>query len=364
MAITRNNQFEPDYAVHPGEILNETLDARGIRKTDFAERCGISLKTISQIINGKAPVTPETALQFERVLGISADIWNNLDSRYKLVMARRNKLKELESLEEWVNTFPIAELRKRGVISDKRERTLLADELLKFFGVANPEAWDEFYGNLAAVFRKSQSFESSAESVAAWLRFAECAAEEIDTDVYNDRKFRAALAKIRGFTTEAPGYFEPKIKEICRESGVIFVVVPSFPKTRLSGATRWLGNNKALIALTLRYKSDDQFWFSFFHEAGHILLHGKRRVFIDDRHSDNDTLEREANEFARDFLMPPGEYRKFIAGGRFYKEDIIDFAKRISIVPGIVVGLLQHEKVIDYKWHNDLKKNMNLLRNR
>lgn len=361
MAINKKNQFEPDYAVHPGEILKETLEVRGIQKTDFAERCGISLKTISQIINSKAPVTPETALQFEKVLGISADIWNNLDSRYRLFVARRDKLKELENLKEWVNKFPIAKLRKEGMLSNNRDQTYIADELLKFFSVGNLDAWNEFYGKVAVAFRKSKSFESSPESVAVWLRFAECVAEEIDANVYNIRKFRTALSKIRSFTTKNHAYFEPRMKALCQESGVIFVTLPSFPKTLLSGATRWLTNRKALIALTLRYKSDDQFWFSFFHEAGHILLHEKKRVFIEAIRSDDDTLEREANEFARDFLVPPDNYQMFVERGRFYKQNIIDFAKSISIAPGIVVGLLQREKLIDYKWHNDLKKRFELV---
>ena len=363
MATTRTNEFEPDYSIHPGEILNETLEARGIRKTDFAGRCGISLKTVSQIINSKAPVTPETALQFERVLDVSADIWNNLDSQHKLHIARRNKLKKLESLKEWVNNFPISDLRRIKFLSDCRDRTLLADELLRFFGVANIDAWNKFYGKLAVAFRKSKSFESSTESVAAWLRFAELTAEEIVTNEYNTRKFRNALYKIRSFTTKDPAYFQPRMTEICQKAGVIFLVLPSFPRTLLSGAAKWLTSRKVLIALTLRYKSDDQFWFSFFHEAGHILLHEKKRIFLDSIKSNDDTLEYEANEFARDLLAPADEYQEFKKRGRFYKQDILDFAKRISIAPGIIVGLLQHEKLIDYKWHNDLKKKYELVEN-
>ncbi len=363
MATTRTNEFEPDYSIHPGEILNETLEARGIRKTDFAGRCGISLKTVSQIINSKAPVTPETALQFERVLDVSADIWNNLDSQHKLHIARRNKLKKLESLKEWVNNFPISDLRRIKFLSDCRDRTLLADELLRFFGVANIDAWNKFYGKLAVAFRKSKSFESSTESVAAWLRFAELTAEEIVTNEYNTRKFRNALYKIRSFTTKDPTYFQPRMTEICQKAGVIFLVLPSFPRTRLSGATKWLTSRKVLIALTLRYKSDDQFWFSFFHEAGHILLHEKKRIFLDSIKPNDDTLEHEANEFARDLLAPADEYQEFAKRGRFYKQDILDFAKRISIAPGIIVGLLQHEKLINYKWHNDLKKKYELVEN-
>jgi len=356
MAIIKKNQFEPDYAVHPGEILNEILEARGIREKDFAKRCGISFKTISQIINSKAPVTPETSIQFERVLGVSADIWNKLDSQYKLIVARRKKLKELENIKEWVNNFPKEELRKKGILSNSRDKTLLADELLKFFGVANLDAWNTFYGKPAVAFRKSKSFESSTESVAAWLRYAELIAEEIDTSDYNKHKFLNTLKKIRNFTTKEPAYFESKMKEMCQECGVIFLVLSSFPKLYLSGATKWLTNRKALIALTLRYKSDDQFWFSFFHEAGHILLHEKTRIFLDTLHTDGDMLEDEANEFARDFLVPVDKYQNFIKREIFYKQDIIDFAKSINIAPGIIVGLLQHEELIKYNWHNDLKR--------
>jgi HTH-type transcriptional regulator/antitoxin HigA len=356
MAVLKKSQFEPDYAVHPGEILNETLEAREIRKKDFAKRCGISFKTISQIINCKAPVTPETSIQFERVLGVSADIWNNLDSQYRLFFARKNKLKELENLREWVNKFPKAELRKRGILSDGRDEIITADELLKFFGVANLDAWNTFYGNPAVAFRKSKSFESSTESVAAWLRYAELIAEETDTSDYNRNKFLNTLKKIKTFTIKDPPYFELKMKEMCRECGVIFLVLSSFPKLHMSGAARWLTNRKALIALTLRYNSNDQFWFSFFHEAGHILLHEKTRIFLDTLYTTDDILENEANEFARDFLVPVNKYQFFIKRGRFYKKDIIDFASSVNIAPGIIVGLLQHEKRIKYNWHNDLKR--------
>jgi HTH-type transcriptional regulator/antitoxin HigA len=124
----------------------------------------------------------------------------------------------------------------------------------------------------------------------------------------------------------------------------------------MSGAARWLTNRKALIALTLRYNSNDQFWFSFFHEAGHILLHEKTRIFLDTLYTTDDILENEANEFARDFLVPVNKYQFFIKRGRFYKKDIIDFASSVNIAPGIIVGLLQHEKRIKYNWHNDLKR--------
>ncbi len=358
------NEFQPDYSIHPGEILRETIEARNMSKGEFADRCGISLKTISQIINLKAPITLDTAIQFERVLGVSAEIWYNLDSQYKLYLANKERKIKLEQLSEWVNKFPLNILKKKEIISNTRDRSIIADELLKFFGVATIDAWDKFYGKLEIAFRKSISYKSSFYSVATWLRLVELIAEDIKTNQFNMKKFNHTLNKIRDLTTYPPSKFEPVIKNECQKIGIAIVFFQELPKTRLYGATRWLSKKKALLALTLRYKTDDQFWFSFFHEAGHIVLHERKRVFIDSlQKKDNDTLENETDEFARNVLIPKDQYNQFRLHNKFHKQDIINFANKISIAPGIVVGRLQHDGLIKHDWHNDLKRKFKLIPN-
>jgi len=133
------------------------------------------------------------------------------------------------------------------------------------------------------------------------------------------------------------------------------VFVPGLPKTGLSGATRWLNPEKALIQLSLRYKTNDHLWFTFFHEAGHILLHGKKELFLEGANGMDEEREAEANAFSRDLLIPPRAWRSFIERADFSFQMVQDFAEDIAIAPGIVVGRLQHEGFFPHNRGNRLK---------
>ncbi len=355
-------QFSPDYAVHPGEILEETLEARAIKKTAFAKSCGLSEKTISQIINGKAPVTPETAIQFERVLDVPASVWNNLESFYRLHRARVSERKELKDKIAWAKIFPVKELVNRGYLERPCNQVDRVEKLLNFFAVGSVEAWQDRFAELSVAFRHSPSFESAPASVAIWLRTGELCAQDIETEPFEKSKFIAALKNIRTLTDCDPEIFQPRMEKLCRKSGVAVVFVSEFPGTHLSGATRWLNKGKALIMLSLRHKTDDHMWFTFFHEAAHVLLHGKKKLFLDDVKTMKGGMEDEANRFAANTLIPEEEYKTFVSRrSRFYKRDISAFARRLNIAPGIVVGRLQHEGKILYNWHNDLKRKFELV---
>lgn len=354
------DEFAPDYAVPPGRILRKSLHARGMKRKEFAERCGLSQKTLSQIVHGKAPVTPETAIQFERVLGVSAAIWNNLQALYNLHQAQEADREKLQQQKEWAKRFPVKELAKRGLIDGSSDTV---EQLLSFFAVGSPEVWNERFEKMVVAYRHSPSFQSAPQSVAAWLRIGELLAEEISTEPYSKETFFQSLREARTLTRLKPEDFEPRLKELCRISGVALVFVSELPGTRLSGACRWLTSEKALIMLSLRYKSDDHFWFSFFHEAGHVLLHGKKRAFVDGKEMVNNEEEREADRFAANLLIPKSEFKKFVSRckGIYSKAAIGKFARSIGIAPGIVVGRMQHEGLIEYSWCNDLKGRFELI---
>ena len=356
MIQNERNTFSPDYAVPPGEILEEFLEASGMKKTELAERTQLSPKTVSQIVNGRAAISPETAIYLERVLGVPATVWNNLDAHYRLHMAKRAERKKLQENKKWMDAFPIAELVKRGFLSEQESAADMLGELLDFFGVSNIKAWKARYARLAVDYRKSPAFTSCYESVAAWLRIGELKAESINTPPYEKAVFKSSLTRIRKLTREPAKVFEPAMKELCRLAGVALVFIPELPKTHLSGATLWLRPNKALIIMSLRHKSDDHFWFTFFHEAAHILLHGKKDVFIDEENMGSNKAEQQADHFATDFLIPPNRYNKFAEKGRIFQKDIINFSREVDLAPGIVVGRLQHDGLILYNWHNKLKR--------
>jgi addiction module HigA family antidote len=364
MSQTNTNQFIPDYAVAPGSILEEALESAGLSKSEFAERAGLSAKTVSLIISGQAPITPDTAIVFERILGISAQAWNNIESEYRLFLARQKADESLEQAVEWSKGFPLAELVKRGFIAANLTAAQKAGALLNFFRVKDPDAWMARYGNMSVAFYKSASFKSDYNSVVTWLRLAELQAESIQTGPFDAAKFHNVLSEIRSLTADDPKVFEPRMRNLCCQSGVALVFVSELPMTHLSGATRWLSSDKAMIALSLRHKFNDHFWFTFFHEAGHILKHGKKDVYIDEQAPGMTKQEQEASQFASSFLIPDSQYKDFIESNPQPTKYVVEhFARQVGIAPGIVVGRLQHDKHVSFSFLNNLKIKFELVEN-
>lgn len=354
--------YKPDYAVHPGEYLEEVLESREIKKKELSERLGVSVKHLSQIIHKQEMLTSALSVQLERTLGISANIWNNLNADYSLFNARAKEAEALKQKEEWITNFPVKELKQFGFLPSGKDADTesILENLLQFFSVSTPEQWQQYYALRCVHYRKSPAFSDNLPHIASWLRGGEILASEMNADIFDKSAFKANLAKIRALTLKKPYEFEPEMKRLCAKSGVLLVFVPEFKNTHISGATRWLTQDKSLIIMSLRYKTNDHFWFTFFHEAAHILLHGKKEVFIDDVKGFQSKEENEANRFSRDLLIPEIEYQNFTSKRHFYPNDINSFARKIQIHPGIVVGRLQHDKFINYKWHNDLKEKFEL----
>ena len=350
---TAYNQYNPDYAVHPGEYLEEVLESRRIGKKEFADRCGLSPKTVSQIVNGKASFSPDVALQFEMVLGVAAEIWLGILYSWQLFQSRKQDEKRLHDAREWAYQFPLTDMRKLGLITRTKNWAVTVRQLLAFFNVSSPEAWEDFYREKAIAYRKSPTLTASRYSVATWLRIAENVAAGHEAQPYSKDRLRTAIDRIRTFTSDTPEVFEPKLRAECLAAGIVLVFVPEMQRTRISGATEWLSSDKALIAMSLRHKTNDHFWFTLFHEIGHIFLHEKKSVFIDVDSDDKTDREIEANAFAREVLVPTAEYKKFISRGRFFTADIIDFSGRVGIAPGIVVGMLQHDGLPKAKSNKD-----------
>lgn len=346
--------YEPDYAVPPGATLQETIDSLGITQRDLALRTGMAPKTINEIIKGKAPITPDTSVLLERVTGVPARMWNNLESNYREQLARLADRERLEGNPAWLNKVPTKELIKRGAIPAQADKVSLLHAVLRFFGVGNAEQWRQLWMQPAGAFRKSAKFAAQPEAVATWLRLGELAAQKIATQPYDKAKFLAALHKIRTLTVEPPEKFHKRMVELAAAAGVALVFIPEMSKCPVSGVARWLSPAKALIQLSLRYKTDDHFWFSFFHEAGHILHDRKKDVYI---HDDNDAdgPEEQANRFAGTFLIP-SEYASALPA-LTTRAAIVGFAKRIGVAPGIVLGRLQNEGVVAWgSYLNNLKR--------
>jgi len=348
-------EYQPDYISPPGETLLETLKAIGMSQAELAKRLGRPKKMVNEIIKGKAPISAETAIQLERVTGIPAAFWSNRERAYREYLVRQNEKQRLQQHLSWLDNFPLKEMIKLGWLKKSRNKLDLLTETLNFFGVASPESWTIIYKkNENAFFKKSPSYESNNGAVAAWLRRGEIEAQATRCAPYSKIYFKKNLLKIRSLTRKSAPEFLPELRELCAECGVVTTFIPELPKTRLFGATWWLSPDKAVIQLSLRYKSDDHLWFSFFHEAAHIILHGKRLIFLESESPQN-VKEEEANNFASNWLIPKEQYENFVKHQTFNRSSINCFADEMEIAPGIVVGRLQHDNHLRYNQFNELK---------
>jgi HTH-type transcriptional regulator / antitoxin HigA len=356
-----SQSWQPEWAVPPGEILAEELEARGISQSELARRMDRPVKTINEIVNAKAAVTPETAWQLELALGISASLWTGLETNYRQQLAREKALSQLEQHVDWAASFPLTELRKHKVIEPDADGGALVATVLRFFGVSSVNAWTQRWDTPKTAFRRSGVFEASPHATAAWLRWGEIAAADVPTEPFSHERLVEVLVEARAMTREEP--FSEVIHELRNDlasCGVVLVLTPELEGTRASGAARWLSAEQALIQLSLRYKSDDQFWFSLFHEAGHLIV-DRSVEFVDAEtgaDADLDEAERRADEWARDALVPPLSYEEFVDKGRFDAAAVREFANAQGISPGIVVGRLQRDKHVPYGRLNALKRKL------
>ena len=335
--------YQPNYAVSPGSVLEEHLATRGYSHAEFARRCGRSAKLISEIVAGKAPVEPATALQFEKVLGMSARIWLGIEADYRLHKTRTAEAEDQEG-KAWAKQFSIGELVKRSVIDGPIRDGDPAGRLLAFFGVATVAAWHAKYGAGNIAYRHSPTLQSDSCALATWLRLAEVrTVDQVSVD-YRESAFKSSLAQVRALTREDVPDSVYEATRLCNDSGVALALVKPLPKMRLSGAAWWLSPRRPIIALSARHKTNDHLWFSFFHEAAHILLHGKKTVFVDGTNGGDDEIEAEANDWAANFLVPRNHWQRFVRSESYSAARISQLAEEQGIAPGIVVGSLQHEK--------------------
>ena len=335
-------------AIPPGATIREQLESRKISQKEFAQRMDMSEKHISHLINGKVELTHETALRLESVLGIPARFWNNMESLYREQEARAREELALEHDETMASKMPYSECAKLGWIQPTRKIAEKVHNLRRFFEVANLKVLEDMQVPGIAYRAVGESI-SSAYAQAMWAQKAKLDAREVQTDAININQLKASISQVRALTTSEPEDFCVELKSLFAKCGIALVFLPHLNGSFLHGAT-FIDGNHIVLGLTVRGKYADTFWFSLFHELGHII-HGHISSFADI----NENNELEANYFAQNTLIPTEKYREFLERNDFSKGEIQYFANIIGIAPGIILGRLQKENYIPYSWHNELK---------
>ena len=328
-------EFTPDYAVAPGQTLSEVIESLNINQKQLAIRTGLTEQTIVRILKGEQPISIETANRLELVTGVPARMWNNLEMQYREQLSKIKQQNELTHDVDGLKKIPVRELIKRGAIPDIVDKVALLRETLKFYGVSSVAAWREVWTNPQVAARRSDCFETALEPASAWIRLGELQAQQISCEPYNKQEFEKALRTIRTLTNWEPAELVNEMRRLCAKAGVALALVREISKVPWNGATKWLAPDKAMILLNLRGKGEDIYWFSFFHEANHVLVGKKQRLYVAETDS-ADEEELKADRFAAETLIP-AEFNQRIAAIKSTTE-LQTLAKELGICPGIVAG--------------------------
>jgi plasmid maintenance system antidote protein VapI len=345
--------FRPNWASAPGETIQAIVSARGFSTTYLQTTLSIHEYELKSLLSGDLQISSDLAKKLALVLGSTPRFWIERDRQYHACL----KTLELAAPEllHWARSFPLSEMVKAGWLS-KPSSGEAAGELLEYFAVSNLAEWKETYqARLRRTkFRTSESFENTVGSTTAWIRHGEIVAEQMECGPFNREDFKESLSELKALTLEKnPRQFIPALQRECAKHGVAVVVARCLSGCAASGATHLLDNGTALLLLSGRFLSDDQFWFSFFHEAGHIILH-TNEACVEEKDAENTTVEDEANAFAQGIILDPLGSDELMALEP-NKFSIARFARRCRVSAGLVVGQLQHKNKISHGAYSAMK---------
>lgn len=352
--------FAPMWAVPPGRTISDLMHTKGVTSSRLADWVDMSERQLVGLLSGKNPLTAGVAARLQEAFGTPATFWLRREEQYRKQLAELNAGVDAdkEEYKSWLKSLPLKEMQSLGWVDTAKDKQEKLRNCLDFFGVPNLDAWYRTYVDIkaAAAFRTTDAYLEHAPATAAWLRQGELQAESIECKEWNPKRFAAQLVKIRDLTQIAePSEFLPKLRAFCAEAGVAVVTLKAPKGCRASGATFFANPNKAVLLLSFRYLTDDQFWFSFFHEAGHLVLHWDADLLIlETSDGPKSPREEEANQFAMDVLIPR-ELQKRLPTASKTLIGITRLARDAGVSYGIILGQMQFRGLVRPDRFNRLK---------
>lgn len=351
------SEFAPEWFSPPGSTLSMMMARRGISARELTKILQEDTAFILRLFAGTERIERRVAKLLAENVGATPEFWTSRQAKYDVALNRSACSIAPDAATAWLRSLPLKDMREAGWIMPATHQHPLA-AALAYFGVTDPDEWRQRYADHATKYsyRTSQTFESKLGALAAWLRQGELQAAGIKCAKWDPETFRSALVEVRRLTRlKSPLLFMAKLRDHCASSGVAVVFIKAPSGCRASGATRFVGRDKAMLILSFRHLSDDHFWFSFFHEAGHLLLHGHDLTFVDGDAAEATEKEKEANQFAAGALIPFPE-RERLDRLRGDVNSVVRFAVSTGVSPGIVVGQMQHSGLLGPNQLNGLKR--------
>lgn len=354
-------EYENISAFHPGYYISDLIKDLEMTQEEFAIRLNITPKNLSELVNGKASISDNIAKNLSLMLGTSVDVWLELQNKYNQKIIEMKALQAQRDEEIELAHVDYSYFCRLGVVEYTKDKKQQITSLFKFFSISSFSVFKKT--DFLVQYRKTQCVDEKVIlNSNAWVQTVISIGKSRETQPFSEKKTREYLPQIKELTLNNPSDFIPKLSRILSECGVSFVLIPSLKNSGVYGATKWISKEKVILGMTNRGKYADIFWFSLFHELGHVFQKKITKTLVDFGAGDlSEDYEKEADQFAKDFLVPPKEYESFISRSIFTEQDIRDFANSINIHPGIVVGRLQKEERLPYSHQNKLRQKIDTM---
>ncbi len=336
-------EYKDSIAFHPGYYVKEIVEDSGLTQEDFAKRLGTTPKNLSLLVRGEQNISIDIAMKLSRMIGTSVNYWLNLQNAYDSLVAEFKSEEELIKERKVFDSLDYKYFRDYfGLPNLPRKIDEQIVQVRKFLKVATLSVFTK--RNMAVNFKCSGNNLTEANIIKAnaMVQIAINKALAIDAPKYDKAKFEKAITYALSLTKRHKEFY-PLIRDAFRDAGVILIILPNLSGSKINGATKKVGNNVLLMVNDRRLYSDT-FWFTLFHEIGHII-NGHYGISFEEELGEQEDV---ANKYAENALIPPSLYEEFVSKGKFDATSIIDFADQINRDPGIILGRLQNDGKVEY----------------
>lgn len=357
MTIVEAQRQEKDWFSRPGDSVLSAMRRRGVSAEALSGRLTGGMTQLRDLMSGFGAIDDETADALSGMLGGSTTFWKTRQAKYQKALAQAVDQLSDEDADAWLDRIPAP--GGKGRITAKT-RSVELERRLAYFGVSTLKSWDARYGphQREARFRRSLAFTPHDGATSMWLREGELDANLRHTAAWSSDALRGRLEEIRALSKiSKPSRFMPPLVKLLAEAGVALVVVKAPKGCRASGASRMIAPDKAMILMSFRHRADDHFWFTLFHEIGHLLLHeASSFVDADEGMEGDDPCEKEANEFAATMIVPQNREAELLSLSPD-DDSIRRFAVSLGVAPGLILGQLQHRGIVAHGVLRRLRRN-------
>jgi len=336
-------EYKDTIAFHPGYYIKEIVDESGLTQADFAKRLGTTPKNLSLLIRGEQSLSIDIAMKLSRMLGTSVRYWLNLQNAYDALVAEFKSEEELIQEREVFKQLDYNYFRDHfGLPNLNRRVNEQVQEVRSFLKVATLSVFKN--RDMTVSFRSAVNGFSESNIIKAnvMVQIAINKVLATSSPSFNKKKFESAVEYALSLTRDHKDFY-PKIRNAFLEAGVVFVILPNLSGSKMNGATKKIGD-KVMLMVNDRRLYSDTFWFTLFHEIGHIM-NGDYGISFENEFSDN---EEAANQYAEDKLIDSEKYAIFLDKHDFSLESIKKFADEIDRDPGIVLGRLENDHFVNY----------------